>query len=879
MFNRKLAILVVILMVAPIVLAACGPTPEPQVVVETVVVEQTRVVEVEGTPQTIVETVEVEVTAPPQPTAEAEPTAEPEPVVSERTGAWVDRIIMVEEESQEAAVTRLQSGDIDVYAFSADDPSVFETVRGDENLSYTTNFGSYNEMTLNPVGPEFTDGRLNPFSNPKIREAMNWLIDRDYVIQEITGGLGIAKLLPINSNFPDAARYIAKMRELQAKYAYNPEMADEVIATEMEGMGAELVDGVWQYNGQPITIIMIIRTEDSRTQIGDYVGNQLETVGFTVDRQYRTRTEASPIWVESNPADGQWHIYTGGWITQIIDRDASEDFAFFYLPYDYPIPLHQAYTPSAEFDEVGLALRNTEFTSMEERDELFTRAMELALEDSVRVWINDQTSFSPFRSDLTISADLAGGMSGGYQWPWTLRYEGQEGGTVRIAQPGLLVDPWNPIAGSNWVYDGMPQRATEDQGFMYDPFTGLVWPHRVERAEIVVQEGLPVDSQLDWVTLSFEPEIVVPDDAWVDWDATNQQWITAGEYYTEPATTLTKATVYYPEDLYDTVKWHDGSPISAADFVMSMILLYDPAKPESALYDEAAAANLSAWMGHFKGLRIISTDPLVIETYDDLWTIDAELIPTSWYPADLNNGMPYGTGGWHNLGLGVLAEAAGELAFSADKADANEIEWMSFISGPSLEVLKAHLDQSATDGYVPFESVLSEYVTEEEIATRWSNLQDWYAIQGHFWLGTGPFYLDKVFPVEGTLTLERFEDYPDPANRWERFAEPKIGEVELDGPGQVTIGEEAVYDAYVEFEGEPYPQDEISRVAWLLFDATNTLVASGDAEAVADGQYQVVLPADVTSQLTAGSNRLEVAVSSSVVSIPFFSSVDFVTVQ
>ena len=31
MFNKKLAILVVLVMVAPIVLAACGPTPEPVV--------------------------------------------------------------------------------------------------------------------------------------------------------------------------------------------------------------------------------------------------------------------------------------------------------------------------------------------------------------------------------------------------------------------------------------------------------------------------------------------------------------------------------------------------------------------------------------------------------------------------------------------------------------------------------------------------------------------------------------------------------------------------------------------------------------------------------------------------------------------------------
>jgi peptide/nickel transport system substrate-binding protein len=59
--NKKLAILVVLMMVATLVLSACGATPEPQVIVETVVVEQTKVVEVAGEEVTIVETVEVEV--------------------------------------------------------------------------------------------------------------------------------------------------------------------------------------------------------------------------------------------------------------------------------------------------------------------------------------------------------------------------------------------------------------------------------------------------------------------------------------------------------------------------------------------------------------------------------------------------------------------------------------------------------------------------------------------------------------------------------------------------------------------------------------------------------------------------------------------------
>jgi peptide/nickel transport system substrate-binding protein len=52
--NKKLAILVILVMVAPMILTACGPTPEPQTVVQTVEVEK-KVVE------TVVETVEVEV--------------------------------------------------------------------------------------------------------------------------------------------------------------------------------------------------------------------------------------------------------------------------------------------------------------------------------------------------------------------------------------------------------------------------------------------------------------------------------------------------------------------------------------------------------------------------------------------------------------------------------------------------------------------------------------------------------------------------------------------------------------------------------------------------------------------------------------------------
>jgi hypothetical protein len=62
----------------------------------------------------------------------------------------------------------------------------------------------------------------------------------------------------------------------------------------------------------------------------------------------------------------------------------------------------------------------------------------------------------------------------------------------------------------------------------------------------------------------------------------------------------------------------------------------------------------------------------------------------------------------------------------------------------------------------------------------------------------------------------------------------------------------------------------------LVFDATGALVYVGAAEAVSDGLYSVVVPADVTGGLETGASRIEVIVVSKVVSIPSSSTFEFV---
>ncbi len=190
---------------------------------------------------------------------------------------------------------------------------------------------------------------------------------------------------------------------------------------------------------------------------------------------------------------------------------------------------------------------------------------------------------------------------------------------------------------------------------MIDPHTGLYRPQRFTHAEITAQEGLPIGITLtDDYTLEFVPEIAVPEDAIVDWDAVNQKFITAAEKFPDGTTAKIKSVVYYPEDLFETVKWHDGSPISIGDFLYSWIISLDMGKPESAIYDEAYAANAEAILANYKGFRILSENPLTIEAYSDAYQTDAELNITTMWPS-----FDFGEAPWHILTAGALADAAG----------------------------------------------------------------------------------------------------------------------------------------------------------------------------------------------------------------------------
>lgn len=805
----------------------------------------------------------VPATKAPEPTKAPAPTNTAVPVTK---GALVDEIVFTEEPDNAKGVSINEAGDVNSYMNTMSDAKLFQAVKNSKNLTYVQNFGGTREMTFNPYGPTFKDGRLNPFSVAAMREAMNWLIDRNYIAKEIYGGLAIPMTVAINPIFPDYATVADTAKAMEIKYAYDLKKAKAVFDAEMPKLGATLTGGKWTFQGKPVTIVMVIRTEDERKAWGDYVGKQLEDIGFTVDRQYKTGAESSPLWLSADPADGKSMIYTGGWIATAINRDWATNFDYYYTARGRSDALWQAYKPAKDLDDVADQLAKGKFKDKAERASLMAKATTLSMQDSVRVWVINTVAFMPYQKSLTMPGDLAAGALGSALWPYTIKMGDKVGGTVKIAQSQLNVAPWNNINGTNWVFDSNIIVATQDRATVPDPFTGLALPNRVQKADVTVVAGTPVFKTLDWVALNTAPTIEVPKDAWADWDAANQKFITAGERFTTTATAKTKVVVTYDANLFKT-KWHDGSTFSIADSVMSFIMSFDQAKPESPYYDEAVVPTFKTFIANFKGARIVSKDPLQVEIYSDVVYLDAEAIASSasayFFPQYFR-----GTAPWHELAIGLQAEGAKELALSSAKATKLKVEWTNYIAGPSLKILEKYATANAAKSFIPYEKVLSQYTTADEAMARAKNLVAFYQKYNHFWVGNGPFYLYSVKPTEKVFTIRKFADFGDPSDKWARFSEPRLATVAITGPSRVTVGQAADFSINVTFKDKPYAMADVDFVKFLVVDANNNVAFAAEAKAVKDGQWTATLTADQSAKLTAGSNQLTAIVSSKVVAIP-----------
>ena len=171
-----------------------------------------------------------------------------------------------------------------------------------------------------------------------------------------------------------------------------------------------------------------------------------------------------------------------------------------------------------------------------------------------------------------------------------------------------------------------------------------------------------------------------------------------------------------------------------------------------------------------------------------------------------------------------------------------------------------------------------EYTSQQETTERYEKLR-LAPSAAPFLVSNGPFYLYSVHPVEKIVVIRRSESFSDPADKWVRFVEPRIADVEVSGPRIVKVGSPAEFEVQVTFQGKPYPTKDVEFVRFMLFDARGELVELANPEPAGDGMWRIVLNSKQTARLSPGSSRLELAVTSRVVALPSFKTFRFVTVR
>ncbi|WP_175059909.1 ABC transporter substrate-binding protein [Thermococcus sp. 2319x1] len=166
---------------------------------------------------------------------------------------------------------------------------------------------------------------FNPFAVRKVRFGLQYLISRAHIAQNIYQGSAGAMFTPWVSS-ETGYEYVQPVVEAydlseQPDEAFALQLIEEGMqeaAQELANMGYKLekVDGKWYFEGEPVKIVGLGRSEDERKDVALYVVNEiLPKAGIEAKAQIVDRRTASGMVYTSNPSSYQWNFYTEGWVS------------------------------------------------------------------------------------------------------------------------------------------------------------------------------------------------------------------------------------------------------------------------------------------------------------------------------------------------------------------------------------------------------------------------------------------------------------------------------------------------------------------------------------------------------------------------------------
>ena len=725
----------------------------------------------------------------------------------------------------EIAPKEIEAGDLDFYIFSLKTPAA-EKLRDKDGIDVHQAPASMVSIVLNPApAPE---GSLNPLSILEVRQAIQHVVNRPFVSQEIYKGFAMPMLTQVSPADFDLLTVYESLKT--SNIYYDPDLAKSIVNNAMTNAGAELRDNYWHYRENRLDLKFIVRTEDERWEIGNALRTELNRLGFNVILIPQQFGPAVFTVYSTDPQLFQWHLYTEGWGRGSPERYDFASVNQMCAPWLGNMPGWQEIGfwqyEQEELDKLGQRIFTGEFQNVEERNNIYKQATEKCLKESVRIWVATAVNNFPSSSELLgITQDLVSGPKN----LWTFR-EMHIPGRSELNIGNLWVatnqTTWNPVGGFGDVYSADIWRSINDPTLTNHPFTGLPIPFR---ATYEVETSGP-SGTLD-----------IPSDAF-EWNASDGTW-----KYIKAGTTATSKVVFDYSKYFQS-KWHHQIQINMADVIYPIARLFDMVYNEDKSNIEFSIATTSKpFTDTVRGFRIVDENRL--EVYVDFWHFIPDYI--AQYANISGVSMPWEV----NAAMDDIVFNQMKASYSDTSATRFNNAWLDLVSSKDARMVRNTLRQFAENDSVAnniFNIESKSLVDINSANTRYQAAMDWFSEKDHMIISNGPYYLEKFRGGgEQFAQIKAFRDpsYPfKPGNLYQGapqnivfndiYTTPtEIGKdittkVTIEGPGQISLD-------------------------YLLTDPSRgTIISSGKYPYQDKDTFEITIPKDVSLDLDESTYHL-----------------------
>jgi peptide/nickel transport system substrate-binding protein len=212
-----------------------------------------------------------------------------------QVGPFADSVIYNVRMQEEIALQDVAAGNIDIFQYSTsggvifglnqatlDKLELYVVPSSSESLFFNPYPNAAPYVAVTTGGEEF----FNPFAMREFRFAMHFLINRQQLVDEIMQGAASPSIISVGSFEPGAFKLYLEANKLgltvEGDEAKALQMMDDAMkaAAALPANAGRLVlgaDGIWAFDGQPVTLNIVIRVDDPNVRLpeGRYFADQL----------------------------------------------------------------------------------------------------------------------------------------------------------------------------------------------------------------------------------------------------------------------------------------------------------------------------------------------------------------------------------------------------------------------------------------------------------------------------------------------------------------------------------------------------------------------------------------------------------------------------